>query len=70
MIAQKDLVLDGWPGTEYRISNAQGFSGIGRTYVAADSVFTLYITSGETKELDGHAKKVFSSFRLPRPTAP
>jgi hypothetical protein len=66
MVAEKDLLLDGWPGTEYRMSNPQGFTGIGRTYVVNDSVITLYITSGDARALDVPAKKVFSSFRLPR----
>lgn len=66
LTGQRDLLMDGWPGAEYRVTNKQGFTGIGRTYVANDHVVTVYVTSSETRNVEEPAKKIFASLRLPK----
>lgn len=61
---QKDLMLAGWPGVEYRLANSEGLHGICRQYVVQDGMVTMYVASSFPKALDAPATKLFSSLKL------
>lgn len=65
LTAQRDLVLNGWPGVEFRVSNGDGMHAVGRTYVLKEGIAFLQMASLSSKALDAPSTKFFASFKLP-----
>lgn len=65
LTAQRDLVLDGWPGVEFRVSNGDGMHAIGRTYVLKEGIVFLQMASLSATALNAPSTKFFASLKLP-----
>lgn len=65
ILAQKDILLSGWPGVEYRLQSADGLYGICRIYAMKGELASILIGSNFTKKLDAPATKLFASVKLP-----
>lgn len=65
LTAQRDILLEGWPGVEFRVSNAEGLYGIGRTYIVPGGIAQLIVAGTSEKALDAPATKYFASLKLP-----
>lgn len=63
--AQRDLLFAGWPGVEYRFSNAEGYGGFVRSYIVKDAIVSLSMFGNSAAALTAPSTKLFASLKLP-----
>ena len=62
--AQRDVVLNGWSGVEFRMRSSEG-GAIGRHYIVNGAILQILVNGASFAAVEPPANKLFASLRLP-----
>ena len=68
VVGEKDVLLNGWPGVEFRMKSPAVFAA-GQSYVVDDAILQVALNNLTEKGVDAPAAKLFASLKL-APTKP